>query len=84
MPHAELDGGKRCAAAYKQCAHAFGGIKLMPCQRQQVCPQHIHIHRDFAYRLSGIHMYDSTCRMGKVSQCANGLDAVDFVVGEHH
>lgn len=83
MVGAVLDRFECDACAHIQRTHALGRIKLVAGQGQQVGAQCLHVHRHLADGLSCIDVHQRACGMGEIGDCAHGLQAAGFVVGQH-
>ncbi len=66
-----------------QSPDAFGRVKLVPGDAEQIHPQGLDVHRNLAGRLGGIGMDEGSRGVGQARDLGDGLDGADLVIGVH-
>ena len=73
----------RGAPADVQRAHAAGPVELVSGQGQHVDVLGVHVDRQVAHGLDGVHMEGDALFPAKRPDLSDGLDGANLVVGEH-
>ena len=80
---AQQQGLQRRAPSDVEGADALGGVELVPCHREEIHAELLHVHRDLAHRLRRIGVQHSAAGAAGRGDVGHRLQGAGLVVGQH-